>query len=1037
MKKRIISLTIILIIFFTNYAFAATAFFNNKGGVKLNTIATKDKNDVKNSVDAKYSANTVGATHQNIDVYEYNNLNKKITLNATGKNGKRNIAGRVSGEKEYVEYFIEIPKEKYDTRNTGKNGEATIIYKNAVNYLGNSYHIKLNIKRIVKTNSGKNTNTVTVRIGAKKYNKNEETYNAASYTEKVTPMIGLTKDGTGDDVQVTIDYYIVDNNYNPVDISGVFAITDIDENQGIYLQNFVSNSKNTFMKNKTNNYLMCDNNRVGGDNSKPGTYIYSTTTSNINDGSADVYTLQNLIKNNSENNHIHAVLTWKEHSAYSSLFFTGNEVKRKLKVSFTNTGSISIPSQEVISGENATRPTDPQIAGYDFKGWSRTGKNNNDFTKITEDTVFKANWEYHKYNLKYILNGGTRHTNNVDRTFTINDTINFDIPTRAGFTFDGWYTNKELTGNKVDSIGINTTHDVTVYAKWIPNNTAYTIMHYVQLDGNTYYLKKIENKTGTTGSNVEAMSEIFTGYKYNAEVSAKTKTGVIAADGSLVLKLYYDKETYTINYDTKGGINDSSNPTSYTIGSNINFKAPTRDGYEFKGWYLDSQYNTLKNSINTSDTGNIIVYAKWEEKPVTRGSAAYKVEHYFENANGIYNRRDELTDTSTGTIGSSVNATPKAIAGYTENVNYANRIANGTITADGNLVLKLYYNRNEYNIVYETNGGTNNADNPSKYKTGDVITFKSPTKEGYKFAGWYEDSEFKTLKYKIENETGDKKVFAKWIIKTDIPYKVEHYKETLNGKYELAVTDELKDEYNKNVEAVAKNFEGYNENKEHNERVASGVVKLDGSLVLKLYYNKKKYTVTFNTDGGTPVPESQTVEYEGKASKPNDPEKIGYTFSGWYDKNGQKYIFGSLVSSDIELTAKWVKIENNDNNQPNKEEKNEDTNKNAEEQNVTKATENVNEQNNVDTNKQDVEQKKTNATIKTQEQSKTNTNNASANQEKTETSKTVAKENSNSAKPNSLPKTGIQISLIILGLITLIPTAVFGAKYFKINRMMK
>ena len=67
----------------------------------------------------------------------------------------------------------------------------------------------------------------------------------------------------------------------------------------------------------------------------------------------------------------------------------------------------------------------------------------------------------------------------------------------------------------------------------------------------------------------------------------------------------------------------------------------------------------------------------------------------------------------------------------------------------------------------------------------------------------------------------------------------------------------------------------------------------------------KKYTVTFDTDGGSDAPEAQKVEEGKKAEKPEDPTKTGYTFDGWY--NGEEaYDFDAKVKKKLELKAKWT-----------------------------------------------------------------------------------------------------------------------------------
>lgn len=68
-------------------------------------------------------------------------------------------------------------------------------------------------------------------------------------------------------------------------------------------------------------------------------------------------------------------------------------------------------------------------------------------------------------------------------------------------------------------------------------------------------------------------------------------------------------------------------------------------------------------------------------------------------------------------------------------------------------------------------------------------------------------------------------------------------------------------------------------------------------------YNINKYTVTFNSDGGSPV-DSQSVDYNTTAKQPSNPTKTGYTFLGWY-LNDQPYVWSTPVTSNITLVAKW------------------------------------------------------------------------------------------------------------------------------------
>ena len=66
-------------------------------------------------------------------------------------------------------------------------------------------------------------------------------------------------------------------------------------------------------------------------------------------------------------------------------------------------------------------------------------------------------------------------------------------------------------------------------------------------------------------------------------------------------------------------------------------------------------------------------------------------------------------------------------------------------------------------------------------------------------------------------------------------------------------------------------------------------------------------TVTFNSDGGTPVEEAKVLRGQKVAKPTDDPTKSGYTFTGWEDANGA-YDFNTPVTAPLTLTAKWEKV---------------------------------------------------------------------------------------------------------------------------------
>ena len=85
-------------------------------------------------------------------------------------------------------------------------------------------------------------------------------------------------------------------------------------------------------------------------------------------------------------------------------------------------------------------------------------------------------------------------------------------------------------------------------------------------------------------------------------------------------------------------------------------------------------------------------------------------------------------------------------------------------------------------------------------------------------------------------------------------------------------------------------------------------VTLTDNLELFAIWSIKTFTVTFKTNGGSSI-STQTIDYGKRVTIPNDPNKIGYTFSGWYSDEGLTTIFdfNTLVTSDLFIYAKWEK----------------------------------------------------------------------------------------------------------------------------------
>jgi uncharacterized repeat protein (TIGR02543 family) len=152
-----------------------------------------------------------------------------------------------------------------------------------------------------------------------------------------------------------------------------------------------------------------------------------------------------------------------------------------LRVMFNSMGGTEISHVFVRSGELISEPNVTKT-GYTFEGWytsSNQGVTLSDLWSFSTQTVDQnvelfAKWTLNIYSITYVLDGGNNHFLNPAQ-YTVN--ISFDIfsPTKAGYTFEGWFLNSSFSGNPITSLTTGSTGNITLYAKWSINS--YTIRY--------------------------------------------------------------------------------------------------------------------------------------------------------------------------------------------------------------------------------------------------------------------------------------------------------------------------------------------------------------------------------------------------------------------------------------------------------------------------------------------------------------------------------------------------------------------------------
>ena len=212
-----------------------------------------------------------------------------------------------------------------------------------------------------------------------------------------------------------------------------------------------------------------------------------------------------------------------------------------------------------------------------------------------------------------------------------------------------------------------------------------------------------------------------------------------------------------------------------------------------------------------------------------------------------------------------------------------------------------------YTVTFDSYGGTP-VPPAQEVEYGLTATKPAdPTLKGYTFAFWYlgEDEQNATAYDFNTPVTENITLTAKW--------NINKYTVTFDSYGGTPVPPAQEVEYGltatKPADPTLKGYTfafWYLGEDEQNATAYDFDTPVTENITLTAKWNINKYTVAFNTDGGTPVPPAQEVEYGLTATEPAAPEKTGYTFDGWY-LGDEKYDFSAAVEQNITLTAKWEK----------------------------------------------------------------------------------------------------------------------------------
>ncbi len=565
---------------------------------------------------------------------------------------------------------------------------------------------------------------------------------------------------------------------------------------------------------------------------------------------------------------------WAEVIEYEATYYT---------VVFDTNGGSDISPQLVVEESTAEVPTNPTLLGYTFDYWSDAyGKAFSFDSVISEDTTIYAQWTANTYTVTF-----TDGSDNILSTQTIDylDTVvEPNSPTMSGYNFVMWV---DSSGNQFD-FDTAITADLTLVATWAEReaSTEYT----VAFDSN-----------GGSDINTQIIQE---GKYASMPIPSPTQEGYVfdcwldsdgnefdfestAITDNIELTAQWEIAQYTVSFVSRGGsdVLDAtvSNGDKLDMPSN-----PTRDGYTFVGW-VDYNNNAF-DFDNDTIVADTTLYAEWTV-------VAYTITFYQD------------ADTAISTQPVAYNGTADcpndpSLAGY-QFVCWLDSEGNEfdfeqIITSDTSIYAswtEVYEEDVSYfTVSFDSDDGTLVASQAVVEGNYATLPTPAPTKTGYTFSHWI-DGDNNIFVFSSTAITADTQLFAVWEINT---FTVSFTTNTTAvvtdqtieyGSVALSVTP---------IAPAGYEFAGWTlDGKAYD---FDSVVTEDISLVA--VWSPIVYTVTFDDGSGNTL-STQTVNYEGVATQPNNPTMSAMTFVSWCTSDKKVFDFSTIITDDIVLYATW------------------------------------------------------------------------------------------------------------------------------------
>ncbi len=370
-----------------------------------------------------------------------------------------------------------------------------------------------------------------------------------------------------------------------------------------------------------------------------------------------------------ENTTLYAVYEEKGKRTFTADFYSGNPLRIKsesdIRDEDATEGTVTVPSPETITGWTSLGWSKSKEA-YTVDSDIQPGRT---LTLTADKTEYYGIYEK-KITLTYNANGGdsTPPSETGKRYANVHDTIGYQDPEFAiasairwgEDTFVGWNTKADGTGTSYEPGSTRKLEeDTLLYAVWrdsaapepsdptgptgpelsgpdapAPETAPYRVEYYCQnLTGEEYTRMDSDTEllTGTVGMEAEASRKTYTGFTLNLSHPLGKSKGTVERDGSLVLKLYYDRLIYEVDFSLNGGQGKAPDTQHIRYGGLLEqVSDPLRRGYNFKGWYMDDKgldggiWDFESPVEHNTGTLKTTLYAKWaDELAPAMGKASF------------------------------------------------------------------------------------------------------------------------------------------------------------------------------------------------------------------------------------------------------------------------------------------------------------------------------------------------------------------------------------------------------------------------------